>query len=54
MRFLRALRQCGGQKDGADANNLNDKELLLSSGYIYRITQDLLQRFHIHWEDGTE
>lgn len=40
MAFLRALQQSGGWREGANLNILNDKDVLLSSGCICKITED--------------
>lgn len=52
MTFLRALQQSGGWREGANLNILNDKDVLLFSGCISKITQDplhdLLQGVHLH------
>lgn len=61
MTFLRALQQSGGRREGANLNILNDKDVLLFSGCISKITQDLLQDLwqdflqgvHLRREDGT-
>lgn len=53
MTFLRALQQSGGRREGANLNILNGKDVLLFSGCISKISQDLLQGVHLHREDGT-